>query len=120
MTMCYDKDGTPISMKQWAEKFENLDYKRIDLYQGWFVTVSTVWLGLNHNFMMTGKPVIFETMVFPKGLMTDLECQRYRTIEEAKKGHKELVKQYRYRIDLLIRSWIKEVCDESGLHIRQM
>lgn len=57
--------------------------------------VSTVWLGLDHNWD-GGKPLIFETMVFPshEGI-SDLDCKRYSTLAQAKKGHKAIVEKWR-------------------------
>lgn len=52
--------------------------------------MSTVWLGINHNFADEGPPIIFETMVF--GLENaDEYMQRYATEEEARAGHAETV-----------------------------
>ena len=47
--------------------------------------VSTVWIGINHNFSGEGPPLIFETMVF--GSEGDLYCERYATEEQAREGH---------------------------------
>ena len=49
--------------------------------------VSTVFLGLDHNFDPNDKPILFETMIFPKCEY----CERYHTFEEAWKGHKRVV-----------------------------
>ena len=58
--------------------------------------VSTVWLGLDHNFGMQGPPLIFETMVFPKeGEWGELDCRRYSTEEEALAGHEEMVEKWK-------------------------
>lgn len=55
----------------------------LDVISG--VKVSTVFLGLDHNFGLDGPPVLFETMVFGGGF--DQEQERYCTIEQAKQGH---------------------------------
>lgn len=48
------------------------------------ITVSTVFLGLDHNFL-GDRPVLFETMIFSQtGNHTQ---QRYCTWEEAERGH---------------------------------
>lgn len=52
------------------------------------VTVSTVFLGLDHNFGR-GEPLLFETMVFGGGL--DGECFRYSTWDAAEAGHNKTV-----------------------------
>ena len=52
-------------------------------------SVSTVFLGLDHNFSKGGPPILFETMIFgPKG---EEMCKRYATWEEAEEGHAGLV-----------------------------
>jgi hypothetical protein len=57
--------------------------------------ISTVFLGLDHNFSQDGPPLLFETMVFPeKGNFEDLDCKRYSTWEEAEKGHEELKEKH--------------------------
>jgi hypothetical protein len=59
--------------------------------------VSTVWLGLDHNWSREGPPIIFETMTF--GGRYDQEQMRYATEDQAQKGHREAVemaaRQYR-------------------------
>lgn len=54
------------------------------------IKVSTVFLGLDHNFG-EGDPILFETVVF--GGKLDQEMQRYSTWQEAEKGHREWVKK---------------------------
>lgn len=48
--------------------------------------VSTVFLGLDHNWEPGGPPLLFETMVFPGN-----ECWRCSTWEEAERQHAEVV-----------------------------
>lgn len=50
------------------------------------VMVSTVFLGLDHNWG-TGPPLVFETMIF--GGQYDEEMWRYSIWEEAEEGHKK-------------------------------
>jgi len=64
------------------------------------VFVSTVFLGLDHNFSGKGKPLLFETMVFnhnKKGMLrrVDLDMNRCSTWEEAEKMHKKMVKKWK-------------------------
>lgn len=67
----YILDGTEVvavTLEEWArwlndhrqEKF----IKRTDLGDFW---VSTVFLGLDHNYLDDGPPLLFETMVFKRG-----------------------------------------------------
>jgi len=77
---------------EWATWYETADEKRIimrtELEND--VLVSTVFLGINYNHFTHGLPILFETMVF-EGKEDGLE-KRYCTLEEAKKGHEEIVR----------------------------
>ena len=87
----FDKNGKPIKLMEWARLFEDGNYKRIALTElPNNVRVSTVWLGLDHSFD-GDKLLIFETMVF--GGKHDGDQDRYTTLEEAQKGHKDMVKR---------------------------
>jgi hypothetical protein len=88
--MYYDRRGWPISMTAWSLRHGDVNYRVVaqDRLRGWLV--STVWLGLDHNFFGQGPPLIFETMVFaPEGGLLGNEeyCERYATEEEARAGH---------------------------------
>lgn len=81
---------------EWGRWFETADriVQQDTLPNGKFV--STVFLGLNHAF--GGKPLWFETMVFPKkgdGNELDLDMERYETWNEAERGHREMVEKYK-------------------------
>ena len=93
----YDKKGKPITdVLAWSKLMEDREYKTVKqeyLPDGKWV--STVWLGLNHNFGV-GKPLIFETMVFSKkDDWNDQDEERYSTLEEALAGHKKMVKKWK-------------------------
>lgn len=83
----YDMDGQPMTIDEWREAWPNMDARRI----GWDdindVTVSTVWLGLNHN-LGDGEPLIFETMMF--GEHGEYQW-RWHTKQEALVGHQRIV-----------------------------
>lgn len=102
----YDKAGVPLSLGQWCQLFEDFDYRRIAHDQIGGVNVSTVWLGIDHNWSGKGAPVIFETMVF--GLadlgLADREQWRWSTLEEAREGHRHIVGAVRQQVDQLISS----------------
>jgi hypothetical protein len=92
----YDRDGHEMDMWAWAAQMRHPEYKRVaqvtvtDLANPEVAyDVSTVWLGLDHNFG-DGPPLIFETMIFGDGSL-DLTCRRYITEEQALAGHKEMV-----------------------------
>jgi len=73
----------------WAKWYETAD-RRVALDEINDVTVSTVFLGLDHNFD-EGEPILFETMVF--GGFLDQETERYSTYAEAETGHAAMVKR---------------------------
>ncbi len=58
--------------------------------------VSTVFLGIYHNYDPAGLPLLFETMVFGgKGDEDDEytgQVWRYSTYEEARQGHNEVMR----------------------------
>jgi hypothetical protein len=90
MARCFDRNGEPMTTEQWMLAFADTPSRiigRTKLSDD--VEVSTVWMGLDHNFMEDGPPLIFESMVF--GGPMDDETRRYSTEEEARAGHDELV-----------------------------
>ena len=99
----YDLNGKAIKGKnalmEWAELCKSP--KRI-LKQDFFcprIKVSTVWLGLDHNFG-GGKPLIFETIIFFNH--KTMEMFRYSTREEAESGHQEAVKMVKNPIKRIL------------------
>jgi hypothetical protein len=94
MSDYYDLDGNPIGWETWTslrgEKIlgctsvANLNGENV-------AEVSTVWLGLNHQWG-DGPPLIFETMVFGAAeLGLDQWCERYSTKAQAVAGHERVV-----------------------------
>ena len=97
----YDRAGNPLTMWEWAQKLESDDriVERTEIPYGLeqrTVVVSTVWLGLDHNWFPGGPPLIFETMVF--GGPADEEMHRYATEEEARLGHSGVVEMTYLRL----------------------
>ncbi len=109
----YDLDGRPITRDEWGELYRQKDEARrasprgestpendptrigseyVDesVDEGERVWVSTVWMGLDHNYFHPGDPpIIFETMVF--GGSHDQWQDRYSTREQAAAGHARVV-----------------------------
>jgi len=84
----YNRAGQPIAMMDWAKNLNGANNAIVKTKLPSGTEVSTVWLGLNHNWG-DGPPLIFETMVF--GGRLDQEQRRYSSEEEAKIGHEETV-----------------------------
>ena len=98
------------------ENLENRIVKQEMINDLW---ISTVFLGIDHNWMPDGKPLLFEIMVFweyekpvtktyklpSKVIHTyrmdreeiDELTERYSTWEEAEAGHERIVKEARKR-----------------------
>lgn len=55
--------------------------------------VSTVFLGLDHNWSFQGPPIVFETMIFIDGSADAAE--RYSTWDEAAAGHEKICERLR-------------------------
>jgi hypothetical protein len=91
----FDKDGQPIPEEQgFTLRYGQppgavSDYARIGLDMVGDSKMSTVWLGLNHEFSPHRPPLIFETMIFG-GEYGDY-CRRYSTEAGAVAGHAAVV-----------------------------
>ncbi len=89
------------TLAEWAEWHESRSHGRaVESFRqgGWRVgvdefasgaRVSTVLLGLDHNFGPAGPPILFETMIFG-GKHNDYQ-ERYATLAEAEEGHERAV-----------------------------
>jgi hypothetical protein len=93
--MYYNRQGEPIDRMTWGRLFEDLDYKVIAQHwvRGWMI--STIWMGIDHGFGLTSRPLLFETMIFPpgdeteegEGIFSGMYQERYFTEDEAGGGH---------------------------------
>ena len=96
-----------ITKKEFNREFgyrEDFDFmnrfrlKTIVKYKRKKYLVSTIDLGLNHNFLNEGEPIYYETMVFlikkdTKQLEESFMQARYSTEKQAKQGHKFIVRK---------------------------
>lgn len=86
-----DEEGNPKiehDIMKWAEWFETSNDRIVGRTDVGNLTVSTVFLGVNHGFE-TPLPVLWETLVFG-GETYDFEA-RYTSLEDAKEGHAQMV-----------------------------
>lgn len=94
-----DAEHRPVpirSLLQWAEWFENIDNRTVGYTQiNSQVTVSTIFLGLDHRYDERGPPLLFETMVF--GGPLDHATWRYASWDDAEAGHQAAVRKARRR-----------------------
>jgi len=120
--MWYGRKGEPLELEEYARRFEDMDYRRVG-YDEIPATrlcpatyLSTVWLGIDHSFGLSGPPIIFETMRFslerteespmmpgrkyhqtfefpyPEDPTERTEQVRYCTEEQASLGHKLILR----------------------------
>jgi hypothetical protein len=97
----YDRQGAPMTMQQWAQRFEDEDYRHIardvigpdePLDPAPLIIVSTFWLGLNHDWR-SGEPLIYETIIV--GGEHDASGMWYATERQAREGHRRVVDELR-------------------------
>lgn len=116
--MFYDREGRPIELLQWGRLHSNPEYRTVVRTVVHDRVVSTVWLGIDHNYLPGGRPLIFETMVFAKADCEDnggedvslfnIDCWRYATEEEAREHHAEVVLGIRAAHVLIEEAWNHE------------
>jgi hypothetical protein len=92
----------PCSLMEWAKFLEDGKntrrkiVKQSEINDKW---ISTVFIGLDHQWMEDGPLHIFETMVFDsKKCGKDIYLDRYSTWNEALLGHEKAIQ------------WVKDGC----------
>ena len=80
-----------IAWGRWMEDFDNRRVAYTDINVA--ISVSTVFLGINHRFGGRGPPLLFETMVFTNGDGGDM--WRYSSWDDAAAGHEAAVRRLR-------------------------
>lgn len=78
-----DRNGQPLTRDDFGRLFEDGKSRVVQQDTIGEFFVSTVWLGIEHGDDEQGRPLIFETMVFPDERFVD----RYATESEALAGH---------------------------------
>lgn len=107
----YDRTGKPLkNVIEWAKLAHDKDYCRVayDTIKDGRFYVSTIWLGIDHNFtyringdITNPHPLIFETMVFDNkklnsiGTAEGIYQERYSTEADALGGHKLALARYK-------------------------
>jgi len=81
----YDSEGNEIAVREWGLLFEVAD-RQVALTELGHTTVDTVWMGMTRYFDETGRPLVYETLVWGKTSATHL----WATRGEALAGHRAL------------------------------
>ena len=106
-------------MMEWAAWYETAcltgdRHVALDFIAG--IRVSTVFLGIDHNFSMSGRPILFETAVFVGRWGRDVDMFRYCIYEDAEAGHKKIVEEIkRHPWSLIALPWINYIWHEIFL-----
>lgn len=85
-------DKEPVvckDLEEWARFMAQDDSRRVALDEIHGVRISTVFLGLDHNWAGNGGPVLFETLITWED---HDEILRYETYQEALDGHAVILK----------------------------
>jgi len=90
-----DRVPVPCDLATWLGWMETADRTVKKTNLGDVIDVSTVFLGLNHNFGGVGLPLLFETMVFRYPSREGRLCAQYPTWAAAVAGHAEVVRHLR-------------------------
>ncbi len=100
-----NKNAIPCSIDEWAEcrnkmiKEKSKHVAQETINDKW---ISTIWIGIDHQWHDKGQPQIFETMIFEdNGKGYEIYCNRYSTWKEAEEGHQKSVE------------WVKNGCKED-------
>ena len=99
-----DHNLVPVDLMTWAKWFGEAD-RRVAGTEVGGLWISTVFLGINHQWDAYGPPLLFETMVFSKvkdpsrygdgeGWGGEEDMARYATWDEAIAGHAAMVAKY--------------------------
>lgn len=85
------RDKTPVpcvNLPQWVHDMNRTRHVVASTING--ALISTVFLGIDHNWLKGGTPQLFETMIFEDGPL-DGRQWRYATYEEAEDMHGKIV-----------------------------
>lgn len=110
------RETFPVSdYMQWAVQFEDSAKRRVAQDEVNGARVSTVFLGLNHQFG-DGPPLLFETMIF--GGWHDQYQDRYATWDEAEIGHAQALRMVRMwngvpvKVQRVLRKPVDWICSQ--------
>ena len=84
-------DAVPCSFDEWCIWAQDEPCRRVANTLVGDMRVSTVFLGIDHNFLRDCEPLLFETMIFENGKAILDYQKRYSTWDAATEGHAEAV-----------------------------
>ncbi len=100
-----DGNNNPVlcTLREWGDLYQSetgQDRRRVALDKVDGYEISTVFIGLDHRYAFSKKPLLFETMVFGKnpGDGYQTHCSTWKEAEEM---HKKAIQ------------WIKDGCNDE-------
>lgn len=103
-----DDELVSVGMYEWAMWFEVTERRIIARSEvmspgGRIFTVSTVFLGIDHGFSVSGPPILFETMIFDWELRKSQRWshyqRRYASASAARVGHMKAMEAVEKGVD---------------------
>lgn len=100
----YDRKGKRLELWEWAELFEDQNYRFLRKDEVGDLLISTIWVGVDLSGSGfenegTGFEAMFETCVFvfehSEALGKVIERRRWATEAEALAGHKTVLKEFK-------------------------
>jgi hypothetical protein len=92
-----------VNFIEWVMWFDEISNRLVDYTQITSeVSVSTVFLGLDHRFHGNGPAILFETLIF--GGPLDQSMWRYSSYDDAQAGHVAAVRNARAAIGQKIKA----------------
>lgn len=88
----------PCNGEEWSQRFGQIEERRVARTEiNAKVYVSTVFLGIDHDYSYKGPPILFETMIFglPKRHKLSDYQTRCATWEEAEAMHQTALRKIR-------------------------
>ena len=99
-----NKNAIPCSTMEWGEQREEMRKNKTKHVADEVIDgkrVSTVWVGLDHQWCDDAAPLLYETMVFDNESPYEIYCDRYSKWQEAEEGHNKAVQ------------WVKDGCNDQ-------
>jgi hypothetical protein len=117
-----NENGDPVEctdLLEWARWFETKEriVSQNTICEVPRIWVSTVFLGLDHNFSDEGPPVLFETMIFIDKSVD--HCWRYATRIEALHGHAHAIDLALEQVEAGPNMDVKKTMEEALVLVEQ-
>ena len=92
-----DENNNPVKVDgltagQWMDDSANRQQRQVNFSTFNNVSLSTVFLSLDHNHYGYGEPILYESLWF--GGPFDGHSSRYKTRDEALLGHQRMLEEY--------------------------